>query len=286
MDKKKRAVSLRTWVQVCFTAITNGYVTGFTQGKIYRGDTKKLCLPGLNCYSCPGALGSCPIGSLQATLTDRNYNFAFYVVGFLLLVGALVGRFVCGWLCPFGLVQDLFHKIPFHKKLKKLPGDKILKYLKYIILLGFVFVLPITVLDIVGQGKPWFCEYICPSGTLFAGIPLIASNPLLQSALGWLFTWKTTILIVLIFLSILVFRPFCQYLCPLGAIYGLFNPIALYRFNVSDDKCTKCGICQNACPLDIQVYKTPNSPECIRCGKCKRVCPCGAISSRIKKPER
>lgn len=281
MAKKKRPVSLRTWVQICFTALTNGYATGFVNGKIFQGPTKKLCLPGLNCYSCPGSLGACPIGSLQAVLSDRNYNFAFYVVGFLLLVGASAGRFVCGWLCPFGLIQDLLHKIPFIQKHKKLPGDRILRYLKYVILLGFVIILPLTVLDIVGQGSPWFCKYICPSGTLFAGIPLIASNPPLQAALGWLFTWKIAILVVLVLLSIIVFRPFCRYLCPLGAIYGLFNPIALYRFKISDHKCTKCSACQKACPMDIKVYKTPNSPECIRCGKCKVTCPHSAIYNAV-----
>ncbi len=288
-NKAKKPVSLRLWVQICFTALTNGYATGFARGKIYTGRGKKLCLPGLNCYSCPGALGSCPIGSLQAVLGDRNYSFAFYVIGFLILVGALAGRFVCGWLCPFGLLQDLLHKIPFPKKLKKLPGDKLLKYLKYVILAGFVIILPLTVLDIVGQGSPWFCKYICPSGTFFGGIPLIASNPALRSVLGWLFAWKFAILAVLIVLSVIVFRPFCKYLCPLGAIYGLFNPIALYRFKIDGHKCTDCGACQKVCPLDIPVQKTPNSPECIRCGKCKAACPhnaiCNAVSPKNKPKE-
>ncbi len=278
---KNKKFTLRTWVQVCFTALSNGYVSGFVKGNIFKGSTKKICLPGLNCSSCPGALGSCPIGSLQAILGDRKYNFSFYVVGFLLVVGALLGRFVCGWLCPFGLVQDLLHKIPFPKKLKKLPGDKFLRFLKYAILIGFVIVLPLTILDIVGQGKPWFCKYICPSGTLFAGIPLIATNPTLQTILGWLFTWKVTILIVLIILSIIVFRPFCRYLCPLGAIYSLFNPIALYRYKVDENKCTKCGACKITCPMDINVYKNPNSMECIRCGKCKSSCPHNAIINNI-----
>ncbi len=281
MAKKNRPVNLRTWVQICFTALTNGYATGFAKGKIYQGSTKRFCLPGLNCYSCPGALGSCPIGSLQAVLSSRDYHFTFYVTGFLLLVGALTGRLTCGWLCPFGLVQDLLQKIPFPKKLKKLPGDKFLRYLKYCILVGFVIILPLTVLDIVGQGRPWFCTYICPSGTLFAGIPLIAANPPLQAVLGWLFTWKMTILIILILLSLIVYRPFCKYLCPLGATYGLFNPVALYRFQISDDKCTKCGACHKACPMNIKVYHTPNSFECIRCGKCKEACPHGAISNVI-----
>lgn len=281
MDKNKRPISLRMWVQICFTALTNGYATGFAKGKIFNGPTKHLCLPGLNCYSCPGALGACPIGSLQAVLSDRNYSFSFYVVGFLLIVGALAGRFVCGWLCPFGLVQDLLYKIPFPKKLRKLPGEKFLRLTKYVILLGFVIILPLTVLDIVGQGSPWFCKYICPSGTLFAGIPLIATNPPLQAVLGWLFTWKTAILAVLIILSLLVFRPFCRYLCPLGAIYGLFNPIALCRYKVNVEKCTKCGLCQKACPMDIPTYISPNSLECVRCGKCKKACPHSAICNTL-----
>lgn len=277
----KPKMSLRTWVQMCFTALTNGYAAGFAKGKIYHGPTKRFCLPGLNCYSCPGALGACPIGSLQAVLSSRDYTFTFYIAGFLLLVGALAGRFVCGWLCPFGLVQDLLHKIPFPKKLRKLPGDRFLRYLKYVILIGFVIVLPLTVLDVVGQGSPWFCKYICPSGTLFAGIPLIAANPPLQAALGWLFTWKVFILIVLVLLSIVVYRPFCRYLCPLGAIYGCFHPIALYRFKVDKDTCTGCGSCQKACPMDIPIHKTPNSPECIRCGKCKAACPHGSICNAM-----
>mgnify|MGYP002228590937 CR=1 FL=1 len=115
---KKQRKHLRLWVQVLFTALTNGYVIGFTEGKIYRGTSKKLCVPGLNCYSCPGAIGSCPIGSLQAVLGSKNYKFSFYVIGFLMIFGSLMGRFVCGWLCPFGLVQDLLHKIHFVKRSK------------------------------------------------------------------------------------------------------------------------------------------------------------------------
>ena len=268
---------LRTAVQFCFTALTNGYAAGFARGTIWKGASKQFCVPGLNCYSCPGALGACPIGSFQAVLSDRNYHFAFYVAGFLLVVGALFGRFVCGWLCPFGLVQDLLHRIPFPLKQKKLPGDRWLKYLKYFILVGFVVVLPLTVLDIVGQGKPWFCKYICPSGTLFGGIPLLAANPGLRAALGWLFTWKAVLLVVLLVLSLVVYRPFCRYLCPLGAIYGLFNPIAFQRFSIDHSRCTSCGACQKACPMDIPVHQHPNSPDCIRCGVCRGACPQDAI---------
>lgn len=276
----------RTAVQILFAALSNGYAAGFARGTIYKGPGKFVCVPGLNCYSCPGALGSCPIGAFQAVLSSRNYRFAFYVVGFLMVVGALLGRVVCGWLCPFGLVQDLLHKIPFPKKIRKVPGDRWLRWIKYVLLIGFVIVLPLTVVDVVGQGQPWFCKYICPSGTLLGGLPLIAANPALRAALGWLFTWKVAILVVLVLLSVVIYRPFCRYLCPLGAIYGLFNPIAVYRLKVEEDKCVRCGKCQGACKLNLAVYKTPNHVECIRCGDCMRACPTGAVHSTFKTKKR
>ena len=273
----------RLIVQLVFTALSNGYIRGFAEGKIFTGNTKAVCVPGLNCYSCPGALGSCPIGSLQATLGSRNYKFAFYVLGFLMIVGAFFGRFVCGFLCPFGLVQDLLYKIPFFRKLKKLPGDKFLKWLKFVILLLFVIILPLFAVDAFGQGSPWFCEYICPSGTLGAGIPLTVLNEGLRSIVGWLYAWKVAILVVIIFLSILIYRPFCRYLCPLGAIYGLFNKISLYRYRIDETKCTSCGTCQKACKIDIKTFENPNSIECIRCGDCIKSCPHNAIKKSTDK---
>lgn len=240
-------------VQALWAAATNSYLTGFVTGKIYQGKAKTLCVPGLNCYSCPGAIGSCPIGALQAVLSDRRFQFSCYIFGFLTLVGALCGRFICGWLCPFGLLQDLLHKIPFPKKIRAFRGDKLLRYLKYVILLVFVILLPLFAVDIVGYGDPWFCKWICPAGTLEAGIPLVLLNASLRSAVGFLYTWKLAILAAIVLLSILIYRPFCRYLCPLGAVYALFNPISLLRVKPGP-------ICGN-CPMDA----TPNSRECIRC---------------------
>lgn len=268
---------LRFYVQVIFTAITNGYVLGFAQGKIYRGPTKKICVPGLNCYSCPGAIGSCPIGSLQAVITSKNYRFSFYVVGFFMIFGSLLGRFVCGWLCPFGLIQDLLHKIPFPKKIQKIPFDRQLRYGKYLILAVFVIGMPMLLVGGSGYGNPWFCKLICPSGTLLGGLPLVSKNPGLRRTIGFLFGWKVSLLILIVLLSILIYRPFCKYLCPLGAIYGVFNRFSLYHYEVDVAKCVHCGLCEKKCGMGINICETPNSPECIRCGKCKDVCPTGAI---------
>lgn len=268
---------LRLWVQAAFAALTNGYVPGFLKGVIYRGPLKQFCVPGLNCYACPGALGSCPIGSLQAVLGSRDYRFSFYIVGFLMLVGAALGRFVCGWLCPIGLVQDLLYKIPFFKKRKKLPGDKVLVWLKYVMLVLFVILLPLFAVNAVGQGQPWFCKYVCPGGMLMGGIPLYLLNPAVRDAVGWLYAYRFLLLAALLLLSVVVYRPFCRYLCPLGAVYGLFNPVALVRYRVDEHKCIACGKCRRACNLDIDARRTPNHALCIRCGACKAACPTQAI---------
>ncbi len=108
MDKQKRQSLRRTLTQCTAFALSNGYLRGFAEGKIYKGKAKALCVPGLSCYSCPGALGSCPIGALQAVLDGGKFRFAAYVMGVLLLVGTLFGRLVCGWLCPFAHDGDKF----------------------------------------------------------------------------------------------------------------------------------------------------------------------------------
>ena len=268
---------LRLFVQALFTALSNGYIKGFAHGKIYQGDLKYICVPGMNCYSCPGALGACPVGALQSTLNSRSYNISLYVFGLISLFGVIFGRFICGFLCPFGLIQDLLFKIPFVKKISKLKGEKILRLLKFLILAVFVIILPMFVIDITGLGKPWFCKYICPVGTLEGGIPLVLMNENLRAAVGFLFKWKVAILVGILLFSIIIYRPFCRYICPLGAIYGVFNKISFVRYIVDDSKCTKCGVCQKNCKLNIKVYENPNSIDCIRCGSCKDGCPAKAI---------
>lgn len=269
-------------VQILWTVLTNSYLVGFVKGKIYQGPIKNICVPGLNCYSCPGAVGSCPIGALQSVIGSRDYQFAFYVVGFLMAVGAICGRFVCGWLCPFGWVQELLHKIPFPKKIRSFRGDRFLRWLKYGILALFVILLPLFWVDIIGQGKPYFCKWICPAGTLEGGVPMVLLNETLQGAIGWLYTWKIAILAVLIVLSVLLYRPFCKYLCPLGAVYGLMNPVSFYRLRVDEEACVHCGKCTQVCPMQVDPVRKPNSLECIRCGACKEVCPTGAISTGFR----
>lgn len=263
----------RRIIQVVSTVLHNPLWGGFLSHKIYQGQLKSVCVPGLNCYSCPAAVGACPIGSLQQAMYAKKARY--YVLGTLILIGVTLGRVVCGFLCPFGLLQDLLYKIPFFKKINRFKADRWLRWLKYVILAVFVIILPLFFID-----APTFCKYICPQGTLQGGITLA---PFIDVALGFLYTWKVAILIVTLLLCLLIYRPFCKYICPLGAIYGLFNRVAIVRLRIDKNKCTQCGACAKVCKMCVDPVKHPNSIECIRCGDCQHICPHGAIKLGIKK---
>ena len=271
--------NLQLKVQILFTILTNGYAYGFLNGKIYQGTLKYACVPGLNCYSCPGALGSCPIGALQAVLNQRNVQIPLGVLGFLFVFGSILGRFVCGWLCPFGLVQDLLHRIPLFQKRKRLPFHSVLKYGKYFVLIFLVVIGSVFLFG--GFAKvPAFCKYLCPSGTLCGALPLLTGNQLLRSQAGGLFLWKLGILLVLVVLSVKIYRPFCQYLCPLGAVYGWFNRFSLVQIHWEEERCISCHACEGACPAGLSLKEISRSPECIRCGRCIHACPVECLHFR------
>ena len=271
MDKKKRFM-----IQLFAAIIQNANFKGFFTGKIYDGKTKGICVPGLNCYSCPGAVGACPIGSLQNMLSGLRFKIPYYVVGLILFFGTLMGRLICGFLCPFGFLQDILNRIPFPVKIKKFPGDRILRMLKYVVLIVLVIILPICV-----KLSPFFCKYLCPSGTL-AGILLAFSDTSLFEIFGSLFAWKACILGIIIFASIIIARPFCKYLCPLGAIYGPLNKVSLLHMECDASKCVSCGKCADVCYMGVDPSVNPNSTECIRCLKCVHDCPVKALDIGIR----
>ena len=262
MDKKMKSnknplVRFRGWIQAAATLLTNIHIPNLFKGKIYQGNVKTMCVPGLNCYSCPAATGACPIGAFQAVVGSSKFKFTYYITGFFILLGVLLGRFICGFLCPFGWFQDLLHKIPG----KKFSTAKLkpLRYLKYVILVVFVILLPAFVTNSLGMGDPFFCKYICPQGVLEGAIPLALANSGIRAALGHLFTFKFTILALFIILSILFYRPF------------------FLKIQVDHEKCVGCQKCSRVCKMDVNVVDTPNHPECIRCGECMKACPTDAI---------
>jgi len=273
---------LRRWIQIVATLLSNAfYLFPFTRS-IYQGRLKSICVPGLNCYSCPAATGACPLGSLQSlfstirpSIAAGKFHVGLYVIGFLGIIGSLVGRMPCAWLCPFGFLQELIYKIPSRKK--EIP--RCLSYVKYGVLALFVVLLPLFVVDEFGYGQTWFCKLICPVGTLEAGLPLSVLQPELRDLWGALFAHKVLILLVIVVLMIFVRRPFCRILCPLGAIYALFNKVSIFKMVYHPDRCVHCDECYKGCPMGIRFYEGANQPDCIRCLQCmQESCKFGAIS--------
>ena len=268
---KNHIPSKRRLIQVYAALLYNANIKGFISGNIYGGEgTKYLCVPGMNCYSCPGAVGSCPLGALQNALSSSKTKAPYYMLGILALFGLIFARTVCGFLCPVGLGQDLLYKART-PKLKKSRVTRVLSYLKYILLGLLVIAIPLL------DAMPGFCKYICPAGTL-GGAVLLLSNPNnagMFTSLGALFTWKFCVMVALIVASIFIYRVFCRFLCPLGAIYGFFNRIALLGVKLDEESCTECGLCISHCKMDV---KRVGDHECINCGECISVCPTKAIS--------
>lgn len=280
---KKIPVGIRRKIiQIVAFGFTNLRMDNLVTGKLYTGKWKEFCTPGLNCYSCPAAVVSCPIGAMQSIAKSPRMSFSLYAVGIILAFGVVLGRAVCGFLCPFGLLQELIGLIP----LPKFRLKKIFRYLKYVILVLFVLLLPAVIGNAVGIGKPWFCEYICPQGTLEGGLLLTLGNPALRSTIGWVFWLKLGILIAVVILCLFCHRFFCKALCPLGAIYGLLNKISLYHLHLEKEKCVGCGKCTSACKMDIDPSKELRSTECILCGKCASVCEQNALKMSWKLTEK
>ncbi|MFU8819424.1 MAG: 4Fe-4S binding protein [Desulfurivibrio sp.] len=276
--------TVRRWVQVLSTLLVNGSWDFPATRMIYQGPLKVLCAPGLNCYSCPAATTSCPIGSLQQlfgglriAVESGQFYFGLYVAGFMGVMGGVLGRAVCGWLCPFGLIQDLLHKIPSRKF--GIPAG--LRYLKYGFLLFFVVLFPLLLLDQFGAGDPWFCKYICPAGTLTAGIPLLLMQPSLRQAAGLLFLNKLIIMLMFLAWSVYASRPFCRTTCPLGAFYALFAKVRLVKLRLDTSRCTNCKACHQVCPMGVKFNESPDDAECITCMACNNACEFNAVSLEI-----
>ena len=269
---KNHAPSKRRLIQLYTALLYNANLKGYIDGQLFNGATKKMCLPGFNCYSCPGAIGACPLGSLQGALTNSDHKWTAYVFGILAIFGIMLGRTICGFLCPLGLCQDLLYKIP-SPKVKKSWLTRIFSYFKYVVLGMMVVVLPLMYME--GSPVPSFCKYICPAGLFEGAFGLLPNNPSYYGMLGVVFSWKFLLLVAFIVLSIVFFRFFCRFICPLGALYGFFCKVALLGVKVDKKKCTDCGMCIAVCKMDV---KTVGDHECINCGECIRVCPTKAIS--------
>ena len=276
---------IRKWVQTVAFFFMNSYWAFPWTAMIYQGPLKVVCSPGLNCYSCPAAIVACPIGSIQQlllsarlTLSNGQYFFGFYVVGSLGILGSMFGRMICGWFCPFGYLQELLYKIPS----PKFGVPRPLRFVKYALLFFTVFFLPLALVNEFDLGLPWFCKFICPAGTLEAGIPMLLLQPDLRQTIGTLFYSKMTIMIFFLLWSVVGSRPFCQTACPLGAWYALFKRVKFVKLTLDEERCTHCQECHAVCPMGVKFDESPDDGECISCLKCmNQACQFGAISLEV-----
>ncbi len=260
----------RFWVQLFATLVANNGLLRATRG---------VCWPGLNCWSCPTASFACPIGALQNSLGAWRWRVAaggllaalsalpWYIIGGLLVVGALFGRMVCGWICPFGWFQELLGRL----SRRKISLPRWMAYFRYVVLVGLVFIVAYW------TGQPWFCK-LCPQGFLEGGMPQPILRPELRAGIGWLWFTKLGIFLAVVLASVFMRRPFCGVLCPLGAIYGLMARYSLWRTVIIPEKCTNCMWCVRNCPQGIDPRYEVDSHLCIGCLECQK-CPFGAIVS-------
>ncbi len=222
-----------------------------------------MCSPVFHCYACPLSTFACPIGVI-ATFSALHI-FPFIAIGLLITVGILFGTLICGWVCPFGFLQDLFAKIPT----PKFDPPKWAGYFRYVILIGAVLAIPYF----FGEGHPLFICRICPAGALEAAAPNMVGNAIAGKDVIWPNALKLTIVVLFLIAVFFVKRPWCRILCPLGAIFSLFNRFSAFFLRLDPSKCTHCERCHKLCEYGIEPEKSPNDSRCIRCLECTRCGP-------------
>ncbi|MCX7015476.1 MAG: 4Fe-4S binding protein [Candidatus Sumerlaeota bacterium] len=230
-------------------------------------EAKWLCNPVLSCHSCALAWFACPVGVF---VHYSGYHvFPFFALGFVLLIGALVGRLLCGWVCPFGFVQDLLHKIAGPKF--SLP--QWVSYGKYASLVLLVVLFPY----LWGEETQWsFCRF-CPAAALQVTTPaIVAGTTKLLSPSAII---KFSVLAVVVLFAIFSYRSFCQSLCPIGALLAPLNYVSFWSVKIPRESCLSCAKCDKACGLELKpseriIRGVPanRSADCIVCYDCQTAC--------------
>jgi len=231
-------------------------------------ELKGLCNPVLSCHSCVLAWFACPIGVFIHF--SAYHVFPPLAVGMVLLIGVLIGRLLCGWVCPFGFLQDLLHKIPTPKF--QLPDWT--ANIKYVLLVLTVFLFPWFWGE---SSKGVFCWY-CPASALQVTIPnwFTAEGVTINLAVGIKLAITATVLVLVVFVE----RGFCKVLCPIGALLAPLNHVSFWIVKIPKSDCLTCGSCDDECPMHIEPQeridaRIPPSRhlDCIVCHQCQPACP-------------
>ena len=241
-------------------------------------------------------------------------EFPWIVIGTIFLIGAVVGRAFCGWICPIGFVQDIITTLKGKLDAVSPRTHKASKNFKYIVLfmtllisgtLGLALYLGLgsdykNALGILATG-PFIA--ISPDGTLFGTVPtllnlarenfgLFLTQPPTMQAVWTQLTQIPPLLAVRVLVLVAFFgaawkvpRFWCRYICPTGALMAVFQRYSYAGIKRDPVKCMKCPHCEVKCPMQINILDLPwekfNDPECIMCMECVDACPHGSLSPKF-----
>lgn len=222
---------------------------------------KHIIFPGLHCHACPFSVTICPIGLLQHKTIFGV--IPYFLLGMIGAYGLFAGRAFCGWFCPFGTVNDLLAR-------RKVRINRALACSKYIILL------------LVAAGAWYYADTlfcrVCPAAFLSASLPYFFMG---MVPVGRLFLFRMVVLGGVIIGMVFVARLWCRYLCPMGAVFSVFNRISLFHFSLNKQRCTACEVCKDSCVMGLSPQKEIDCADCIKCGVCVDHCPRNAIKLKF-----
>lgn len=250
MQPVQRVTIWRRLVQIAALAVTGEWlVTGLTRCP--------FAVPFVSCTACP--LTECPGRYLPVP-----------AIGVALLSALLAGRVFCGWACPMGFVEDLLGRIPKLKALTCPPFARVERWLKPA---GYAVVLLVVYLVVtvhLSAERPY--PYVVRSSSVL-NLDAAESAVALGAAQYRVRLW---ILVPVLVLSVLVTRFWCRYLCPLGAVLGVFNRFSWFAIRWERQDMPHCGKYPREC---IQ-HTTPGTSDCVLCGECMQGCPRRLLSWR------
>ncbi|MBL7156520.1 MAG: 4Fe-4S binding protein [Candidatus Omnitrophica bacterium] len=183
--------------------------------------------------------------------------------GFFIILAVIGNKIICGWACPFGALQELIYSIPILRKIKK---RKLPFVVTNTIRACFFIAMLLLLFGIIGGRKGFVIYHYINPFNLF-NLDFEAFSILL------------TVIIALL-VSFTIYRPFCQFICPFGLVSWLAERFSIFHIRIDKEKCTQCGACLKACPLEaakglVNGKKMP--ADCFSCARCLNVCPVDAI---------
>jgi polyferredoxin len=198
----------------------------------------------------------CPLCSVQNVFIKWNTAYLLLVLLPIVLT-LIVGRVYCGYVCPYGALQELLH---VRKWAPRIPPRwrRALGLLKYAVLVYLAVHALVTWTEIFQEMTPFKAFFA------FGGTPL---------------TYGLSAAFVV--LSVFTWRPFCEVLCPLGALLSLVSRVSLFRLE-SGASCTSCGVCTGRCPTSTCVGGAIRSADCYMCGDCVRACGPKCLRLRLR----